>query len=480
MRAKRLSWLLAVTALIAAVGAGCGSEDGGIAGVSLAEIRVTPTTVAFDEIGVGESQVRTIVVENLGGSELIISEFNWSGETRDLRAEGLSSLRVDAGSAGSFDIVYEPTDGVTDNGQLVIESNGGTAIVDITGQGTVANLRTDPEQVQLFSDTVGVPVGQLVTVYNTGSEAFTISGLQLITGSTEFRMRAENFSPPVNVGPDDEVQIQITYAPGGPGTDEADLLIEHNAGNANGGATLIPVQGSLRSAQISVDPDFIGFGSVPLDTTETVVATVSNIGVVDLRISDVYLTNSTSDDFALVSVNDVSYTPGDVDEIVLGPEESTTIEVAYTPTDGVGDSGTVVFVSNDIDFPQFRVDMGGTVAGPRLTVSRAQVEFGSVAQTLSSDRTLIVSNTGDATLELDDFVLDNGAGAFSIPNGNVFPESLEPSQAVELIVRYTPQVEGGVLGSITFTAPNDPFNSPKVVDLAGFGAGTPYCRLTVL
>ena len=457
----------------------CGDEGGAYSGVDLAGIRVVPNVVTFSQISIGESETQTVMVENIGGSELIVADYRWTGSAGDFSIEGLDGMRIPTGGAGNFSIIYAPTDEQFDDAELHIESNAGNATVTVTSVGQAAILRTDPSEVTLISDSVGEAVAQNLRIYNAGTQSFEISGASLITGSSDFRMVAMDFELPVTLDIGGSITLQVLYTPSGFGSDEANLLLEHDAANAIDGATIVPVIGALRTPQLTPDPVFVEFGPVAMEETKVESTTLTNTGQTTLEIYDVYMAHGSSEDFAIVSLNGVDYVPDEVEVVSVEPGEGVVLELAYTPTDGGVDAGTANVFSNDPEYSIYGIQMGGRLDAPYLSVQPPALGFGNVAQSLHRDIGLIVRNAGTGRLLLDDPVITDGTN-FSLVNAALYPDELGMDEAFELMVRFSPTVEGTLADVLTIAASNDPLNSPIEVPLGGFGAGEPYCELTVI
>ncbi len=470
-----LACLLAILTLFP-VYSGCGDEEGQYSGVDLAGIRVFPREVIFSQIAIGESETQSVVVENTGGADLIISDYSWSGASGDFAIEGLDGLTIPVANAGNFNIIYEPTDEALDDAVLTINSNAGSATVTVSSLGQAALLRTDPAEIVLVSDAIGNAVAQDVRIFNAGTSSVELLGVSLVTGSPDFRMVGMGFELPVDLDVNGAVTVQIIYTPTGFGSDDANLLLEHDAGEGN---TVVPVIGTLRTPQLTVEPEFVEFEAVLMDDTRVESATLTNTGQTTLEIYDVYMDHSSSDDFAIVSLAEQEYVPDSLEQVDVEPGESVTLELSYTPTDGGADAATAVIFSNDPEFGLFELPMGGRLDAPFLSVTPTTLGFGSVAGGLNRDLGVVVRNAGTGVLQLDDPVIETGTN-FTLTNAHLYPDELASDEAFELSVRFSPNAEGNLTDVLVIASPNDPTNSPVNVTLNGFGAGEPYCELATI
>jgi hypothetical protein len=104
-------------------------------------------------------------------------------------------------------------------------------------------------------------------------------------------------------------------------------------------------------------------------------------------------------------------------------------------------------------------------ATPNLTVSAANLAFGSVVDGASSASTLTLSSTGTAAATITS--LSVGGTGFSL--GPVtLPKTLSPGQTLALPVTFAPTVSGSVAGSVTIVS-NSTTNPTNSVALSGTG-----------
>jgi Abnormal spindle-like microcephaly-assoc'd, ASPM-SPD-2-Hydin len=104
-------------------------------------------------------------------------------------------------------------------------------------------------------------------------------------------------------------------------------------------------------------------------------------------------------------------------------------------------------------------------ATPNLTVSAANLAFGSVVDGASSASTLTLSSTGTAAATISSLSV-SGTG-FSL--GSVtLPKTLSPGQTLALPVTFTPTVSGSVAGTVTIVS-NSTTSPTHSVALSGTG-----------
>lgn len=475
----RLAVVLAGTlaVFVAALTTGCGDEQGNFAGVEVPTLRVSPDVITFPPIGVGETNSYVVTIENVGGGELIVASYQWSGTSNDYSVEGLDNVRLSPDQESVFNITYAPSDALADVAELTIVSNGGDATIQVTTVEQAPYLRTNPTAVDLIADGIGSQAEQQVEIFNAGTETLSLSGISLNTSSSDFASVVD-FELPTELGIGTVVTMTIQYTPSGRGADEATLVLNHDGINSEDGATRVPVIGSLRTPYIVVDPEYVAFGPVPIDETRQESVTIYNEGEAPLNIQDVYLDFESSDDISIALFNDIVFVDGEVTPVSLEEGQSVEMVVEYAPSDNTPDSGTVIIASNDPDFPFYELDMGGTLDAPYLSVVPEVLGFGSIANGLDRSMGVIIRNAGSQPLLLDTPVL-SGHEAYSFDNLDLMPTELAPDESFELMINFAPPVTSLLQGEVMISASNDPWRSPVTVFLNGAGAGEPFCELAL-
>ena len=130
----------------------------------------------------------------------------------------------------------------------------------------------------------------------------------------------------------------------------------------------------------------------------------------------------------------------------LLPGQSCTVNVVFTPSARGARNGTVTLNSNATGLAP-KVTLSGTGVGPVASVSPSSLSFAAQAvNTSSSPKTLVLSNTGDATLHIaaisasGDFTRSNSCGA-----------SLGAGAQCSIYVIFKPSVFGIRTGALSIT-----------------------------
>ena len=488
---------LASPLLVALVGfaalgvSGCdGCGQGSIAEGRQAEIQLDPRTIVFDTIVIGTSQERWITVENTGQTELEILDQSWRGDSSEFTTQGLRGLAVAAGATATFSIVYTPANPELDDATLIIDSNAGDeprVFVDVLSQGQSSRLFAEPNPVNFTAERLNEPVLADVTLFNLGSRPFTIDSMRMATGLGHFAL-VDPPELPANIGPDDELVLQVAYEPATGGSHADRLLIGCDADNCEEGRFLVDLSGTSLSPYLVLSPGEVGFGAIPIGDTVTAVVTARNDGQADAVIDSLTIAPNPvdgDDEIRIVSIDGADY--DGLGDLVLGPDESAEIVVSYSPVDNADDIETFVARSNDPELPIQSVRLAGRAASSRLEVFPLLVDFGAAAPGFSTvDKEVVIRNAGTDLLDMSPLTYRaDGEGAITMLNLDLMPAELAPDETFTLRMRFDPPrlddtSVDSYFGSLIVNPLNDPATTEVIVQLQAFRADSPECELLLI
>jgi hypothetical protein len=167
-----------------------------------------------------------------------------------------------------------------------------------------------------------------------------------------------------------------------------------------------------------------------------------------------------------LSVNTASGT------VASGGSEDVTVTFDTAGLCGSSYSANIIVSSNDLATPVVTVPATMTVTGnsPNLDVSDIY-DFGEAYLYNTAEQTVIVSNSGCATLEIANIAT---TGDFSVSDTGAL---LESGESMELIVTFFPLTLGAHTGTMTFTS-NDPDSPEMVFNLTGTAVEPPVIGTT--
>ncbi len=256
-------------------------------------------------------------------------------------------------------------------------------------------------------------------------------------------------------------EIVVTYLAEDDRQHQATLRLEAS----NGDRADITLNTVRPAPILSVDPNPIVFSSARPNTESRQTAAVRNAGTARLTIESVLFSPGNTTDFSVISGLPTSPRS-------LLPGESFEIEIAYVPTGdhNVRDVSHLLFDSDSGGtMGRMSIEIIGMVAGPRIEVEPAIVDFGAVDSGQTEQRNVYVRNVGEETLEVHGIYLDfTSSNEFSY--GGVTELALEPGEQHAVSVSYSPANSGIDTGYLVFES-NDPLAPGVRAALVGAWAG---------
>ena len=471
-------------------------------GIDIVDGDITPDLADhtdFGDVAIGGNFTRVYTIENTGDALLTIANI-----TLDFPPPSEYSLdftgfdpTLDPAQSTTFSVTFTPSGlGAVDSG-ITIESDdpdaesdytfaitaAGSSVQDINVQGNgidIVDGDTTPDLADHtdFGDvTVGSSLTRVYTIQNTGGATLTISNISFdFPPSSEFAFDFTGFD--ASLDPLESTTFSVIFTPSGVGIVNSGITIESNdpdtesdytfsiAGNGSNDQD-INVQGNgVDIADGDTTPDLADhtdFGNVAVGGSLTRVFTIENTGGSLLTISNVAL------DFPPPSEYAIDFTGFDT---TLGPGESTTFSVTFTPTTtGAVNSGITItsddpdaegsytyaitgngVVEQDINVQGNGVDIADGDTTPDLA---DHTDFGDVNVGADLTRVFTIQNTGGSLLTIANVALDFPPPTEYSLDFTGFDPTLDPSESTTFSVTFTPTAAGVVNSGITITS-DDP------------------------
>ena len=192
-------------------------------------------------------------------------------------------------------------------------------------------------------------------------------------------------------------------------------------------------------AGISVEPEEIFVSLEEPDSTQRVV-TISNTGNIQLQFES-SLTNISSPMSGWVDVSPVAnvVSPGSTTELLLEFNSTGLIDGIY--------SADLIISNNTPENSLISLPLVLNVTGnPQISSSPASVDFSQVVVNETSEISLLLKNIGTKDMIISNISISNGTTTgfdFELPSKS-FPLTLNPGQATEVILNFTPVAPGQV------------------------------------
>lgn len=170
----------------------------------------------------------------------------------------------------------------------------------------------------------------------------------------------------------------------------------------------VPILAAPGVANIDVSPGQVAWPFLQPGQSAKQELTITNVGDGELRIDKARLLGDEGFSLTMPGPDGSAgtHTPAEADiptDILVAPSESTTVEVAFVPPDGLQRQASLVLFSNDPTTPNgLEVPLLGNSEVPCLRlVPNTKVSYGGIKVGLCSTRPVIIESCGSAPLVID-------------------------------------------------------------------------------
>jgi len=306
------------------------SLTGSGAPVAPGQLTLTPPAEDFGSVVDGSQQSQTVVLTNVGGTSVDISQASITGAGFEL--SGITApLTVKASQSATFTVTFAPLAAGTTSGTVTINSNASnpSLSMSLSGTGLAAGaLASSPSSLNFGSVTVGSNQSLSASLSNTGGTSITVS--QVAVSGTGFTV--SGISTPLTIAAGDTAAFTVKFAPTTSGSATGNVTITSTASNPT---LTVPLSGAGTTAvgQLGVAPATLDIGSVVVGSSGTASGTLSATG------ANVTVTGA--------STNNAAFTVGGISLPVTIPAgQSVPYTVTFTPTTTGAASATLTFTSN--------------------------------------------------------------------------------------------------------------------------------------
>jgi Abnormal spindle-like microcephaly-assoc'd, ASPM-SPD-2-Hydin len=227
-----------------------------------AQIAVAPSSAAFGNVVIGNSNSQTIAVSNGGNASLTISQATAIGTGFSL--SGLSApVTIAAGKSASFNAVFAPTSSGGAAGSISLVSNAPISPLTIalggTGVASSMLMGANPTSLSFGNVNDGTSSSLSVTLTNTGNANETISGVNAAGAG----FSSSGVSAGTMLAPNQTATLVVAFDPATPGGVSGTITVTSNATNSPttislSGTGVAPASVAL-SWIASTSPDIAGY-----------------------------------------------------------------------------------------------------------------------------------------------------------------------------------------------------------------------------
>jgi hypothetical protein len=282
---------------------------------------------------------------------------------------------------------------------------------------------------------VGSSAQLSMTISNAGNTTLNVSSISLPAGfSTTFTTAS------IPVG--SKVTAFIKFSPTAAQSYTGTATVNSSATT---GTKTLPVSGTGVGATIALAGN-LSFGTVAVNSSSQKVLTISNTGTTNLTVAS------------------ISYPPGFSGSFsgVIAAGGFTNVQVTFSPTVATNYGGTVTVNSDKLGGTNTIAASGtGITTGGAILLS-GNLSFGNVQINASAQSTLVISNTGNATLNVTNITYPTG---FS---GN-FTGAIAPGKSTNVTVTFSPTA--GIVYSGNASVKSDSIVGGNTIAVSGTGVG---------
>jgi PKD repeat protein len=289
-------------------------------GTSPAQLAVSPASVSFGTVAVGNTVQATFVITNLGGIAITNGTVTVSPPFAIVSG---SPFNLAGFAASNVVVSFTPTNTGSFSNNVTFACNGGNSTNAVTGSGTPpAQLSVSPASVSFGTIAVGNTVQATFAITNLGGIAITNG---TVTVNPPFAIVSGSpFTLPGFAGSN----VVVSFTPTNTGSFSNNVTFACNGGNSTNAVT----GSGTPPAQLAVSPASVDFGTVAVGNTVQATFYITNLG-------GIAITNGTaavSGPFSIVSGS----------PFTLAGFAGTNVVVSCTPPNTGNYSNDVTFTSN--------------------------------------------------------------------------------------------------------------------------------------
>jgi hypothetical protein len=444
---------------------------------------VDPTSVEFGDQTLGTTGSKTLRLISCGAEAVTVTTLGLvvdgstpaNGMTPLFALAGPPTLPLTLQVNASLDlsVTYTPKLFGDDTGLIAITTaDGERGRVPLHGHGVGCSLTITPNPVAFGNVSSGAGrTSKILQVRNAGSGACTITAIAP-PATAAFTLDKEPKLPDT-IAPGQSDTVTVTFAPPTDGPYQDKLVFSSNDSRGN---ITVPLGGNgipRPECDLQAQPTALYFAGVSPGQMSTQNVTLTNYGTNDCYIASATMQGMGATSFSVAVMN---FPPTSISS-----GANYTMPVTFAPKTAGNEAATLHIVSST-QAVVFGIPTGGTMASldialqggtldPKLCVTPASLDFGSVAVGASKDLVFTLSSCGPGTISLRGLKMESGSSKdFTITTAVRVPQFLPSGQSIPVTVHFAPHTATPEFGQALVLS-NDPSNPQGHVQMQG-NAGT--------
>lgn len=397
---------------------------------------LTPTLLDFKTVPVGTSAYKSFKIRNTGVAPLNISSVSIPGASAYTVTPQIASATASTlppGSELTVTVTYTPVNG-TSNAKVLIVSDAADISVDLSGLGVTPILTPSVTSLGFSNTDVGQSQTGSLRLTNSGTIDVTINSLSGLSGTGPFSLGslpALTFPQIITAG--NSLELFILFAPTDLGDFNGSINILTNNIATN---QFIALSGTGIQPKLTTDltPDplsgalSLNFGSTGVNTAIQKSFKIKNSGNKTMIVNSLSVSGSSA-----FSVKSTIASP-----LVFAPGEELNIPLLFSPTANSAYTGSLTIVS---DGGNQIISLSGLGTSGVLTLSPAQIDFGTTSLNQLATRVVTVSNAGNAPLTITAITSPTNP-VFASTFVGVLPIQLLPTTSLKINVTFKSGQQG--------------------------------------
>lgn len=449
-------------------------------------LRPDPPVVDFGDVSPGGVFTREVTFENLTDDTVAISDITADGPANPAFSFELERSSVGPGNRLTMLVVFAPTEEGPSEITWLIRTTSSQASTVLTVKGRaisdvyVSPLCGLPEDLDFGAVVIGSTKTLEVPICNLSTNGLIVEliegeNLQSCTTAVSSASYCWRLSE-TQLGPDGRFELpaeqtyilSIEFSPTSLGPRQRGSLRLRTCDNSACDSEL-GVSGHGVDSGLSCNPN-LDFGEVSPEECVTKSVLCENTGNGPVTISNW----GSGADVGLPTDEGFEFEPSA--PRVLSEGERSEIDVSFCPT-RLGSQSGALYIDADQPRPRTTISLFGAGGGPDIEVLPGELAFGLASIQVATQRSILITNTGFADLEITSINADAlSTGLFSAPGSG--PGAIAPGGSMHISVEFQPLRPGPVRSELIITS-NDPGNPEIVVALSGEGISLPSCQFVL-
>ncbi|NIR63453.1 MAG: choice-of-anchor D domain-containing protein, partial [candidate division Zixibacteria bacterium] len=438
----------------------------------LPDISLSPDTLHFGDVNVGNASIRTTFISNVGTSDLIVTDTSLIGIDADLfsvlEMPELPITLAPNTEPVPITIRFNPDSLGMKVARFQIFSNDpdeNPVNLELTGTGVQPGIAVNPTQLDFGNVRVNRDSLLTLEVINDGTADLIVIDTAIVGSDPDLFSITTLPDLPFVIEPGGEPEkFTLRFSPDSLGAASAILHITSNDPNMEVLET--PLQGNGVQPDIAASVDSLNFGQVLVASDSIIFFQLKNVGGSRLRVDNLAIAGTDTALFTIDSIPDLPFH--------IQPGDSVLTSLRFSP-DTVGSKfAQLQIFSDDPDEFLYAIPLTGSGVAPEIVVDRDSLDFGFVKLNTDSIMSIRITNTGTAPLR----VYDLGFGGrppvpFFIANAPQLPFTVDAlDDTVEILIGFSPRLQSKVF-NVLYIISNDPYNPQQSLLLSAEGVRGP-------